>query len=179
MHKLFSLLATATILTSGCTTAYITPMAVTEPQRADFTRDESAPSNQKSFFLPHDWQYNNWVIKKGSKVTFYDNGFGEFSGRIFSQFTTSPDTVHFQSIQYGADGNRLFSFPDRSVGYPLHIRLSYQDYPYDEKFAYDKRFFNDIHDAKFFARTRLKSENVGDPENRLTHSSGITVIDRP
>ena len=177
IHRLLPLLATLTVINSACTTTYVTPMAVTEPLRIDFTPDPSVPATQKAFTLPRDWQYNNWVLKKGTTITFYENGFGEFEGRIFSQFSTSPDEIHLQSIQYGADGNRLFSFPGRDTGFPLHVRNSHQDYPYNQKFAYDKRFFEDIHDVKFFARARMKSENIGSPESRLTHSNSTTSLD--
>lgn len=162
---------------SSCTTTYVTPMAVTQTTRADVIADETAPANQKVFHLPHDWQYNNWVIKRGSKITFHSDGIGEFDARVFSQFTTSPDEVHFQSIQYGKDGNRLFSFPETEVGYPLHIRSSYQDFPYSVRFAFDPRFFDDITEAKFFARVRMKSENIGPPEQYSAHSSSSTHLD--
>ncbi len=176
-------LSTATLLLSipiaitSCTTTYVTPMAVSQTTRADVTLDQTTPSNQKTFLLPHDWQYNNWVIKRGSKITFYSDGIGEFEARVFSQFTTSPDEVHFQSIQYGKDGNRLFSFPETEVGYPLHIRSSYQDFPYNVRFAFDPRLFDDINEAKFYARVRMKSENIGLPEDYAAYSSPSTRLD--
>jgi hypothetical protein len=162
---------------SSCTTTYLTPMAVTQTTRGDVTLDQTTPSNQKTFLLPHDWQYNNWVIKKGSQITFYSDGIGEFEACVFSQFTTSPDEVHFQSIQFGKDGNRLFSFPETEVGYPLHIRASYQDFPYNVRFAFDPRFFDDINEAKFFARVRMKSENIAPPDQYSSHSSSSTHLD--
>jgi len=162
---------------SGCTTTFVTPMAVTQTTRADVVLDQTAPASQKSFLLPNDWQYNNWVIKKGSKITFFSDGMGEFDARIFSQFTTSPDEVRFQSFQYGRDGNLLFTFPETEVGYPLHMRASYRDYPYHVRFAFDPRFFDDINEAKFFARVRMKSENIGAPEKISSHSSSTTSLD--
>ncbi|MEM0895798.1 MAG: hypothetical protein AAGJ79_02850 [Verrucomicrobiota bacterium] len=175
------ILAFLAALLAGCTQTYVTPMAVAQPRRADFSDDQSAIPPQKSFFLPGDWQYNNWVMKKGTKITFYADGFGEFEGTVYSQMSSSPDELHFQAIQYGKDGNRLFTFPASDVGHPIHIRHSFNDYPQTVRFAYNKKYFDSIHDCKFHARMRLKAENFEGttPSSRRTHSIGHTTFDMP
>ncbi len=165
-------------LLSGCTQTFVTPMAVAQPRRADTTTNQSEVAGQKTFFLPRDWQYNNWVMKKGTKITFYADGFGEFESVVFTHLTSSHDTIHFQAIQYGLDGNRLFTFPGADTGHPLHVRQSFQDHPQKARFAFDKRFYDSIHDCKFYARTRMKSENAGSTSPG-THSSTNTTFDMP
>ncbi|MEM7143692.1 MAG: hypothetical protein AAF591_01065 [Verrucomicrobiota bacterium] len=151
---------------AGCTTTYITPLAVALPKRLDAAVSQSAVASEKTFILPHNWQYGNWIMKEGAKITFYSDGFGTFEATVFSQFGVGPDELHFQSIQYAKDGNALFTFPGTDVGMRMAMRNTFTDYPYKANFAFDQRFFDDIYDVKWFGRLRLKSENVGSPMAR-------------
>ncbi|MEM8953089.1 MAG: hypothetical protein AAGD22_02960 [Verrucomicrobiota bacterium] len=157
----WGLVAVAVTLTS-CTTTYITPLAVALPKRLDAAVSQSAVASEKTFILPHNWQYGNWIVKEGAKITFYADGFGTFEATVFSQFGVGPDELHFQSIQYAKDGNALFTFPGTDVGMRMTMRNTFTDYPYKANFAFDQRFFDDIYDVKWFGRLRLKDENVGD-----------------
>jgi hypothetical protein len=146
----------------GCTTTYVTPTAVASPARADRTRDQSIPAETKTFSLPNDWQYGPWIMKRGASVEFRADGTGHFSCKLYSQATSpSPIELHFQSIQFGRDGNRLFTFPLRDDGIALHIRRPYTDFVYDIDFGFDPRLFSDIQEAKFYARVLLDEEQMG------------------
>jgi hypothetical protein len=161
---------------ASCTTTYITPMAVSQPKRLDLAQSQSATPLSKTFSLPRDWQYDSWVMKKGSNITFNADGTGTFSITAYSQFTKQHDELHFQSIQYGADGNTLFVVPGSDVGYPIHLRGSYRDFVYTGRFGFDRRYFPYIEDVKFFARLYLMPGTVGHPHRSKTRSEGSTSI---
>lgn len=164
-----------TLSLASCTTTYITPMAVSQPKRLDLSMSQSATPYSKTFVLPHDWQYDSWVMKKGTQITFNADGTGVFNVTAFSQFTKKHDELHFQSIQYGIDGNTLFVVPGADVGYPIHLRGSFRDFVYTGRFGFDKRYFNHINDVKFFARLYLMPDTVGHPHRSTTRSEGTTT----
>ncbi len=154
-------LGLAMLVLPACTTTYITPMATASPARVDKTRDQAVPADTKVFSLQRDWQYGPWIMKRGAQILFRSDGTGEFSGTVYAQTDTAPQELHFQSIQYGLDGNRLFSFPQRDVGFRMIMRRSNTDYVYNQSFGFDERHFDHIHSVKFFARLRLDDEHVG------------------
>jgi hypothetical protein len=161
---------------SSCTTTYITPMAVSQPKRLDLAPSQSATPYSKTFRLPHDWQYDSWVMKKGTQITFNADGTGVFDATVYSQYTRQHDELHFQSVQYGVDGNTLFTVPGSDVGYPLHIRGAFRDQVYTGRFGFDKRYFPYINDVKFFARLYLMPGTTGHPHSFKTRSEGLTSI---
>ncbi len=146
---------------AACTTTYITPVSVADTRRVDITENQEIPAGEKVFTLPNDWQWGPWVMRGGAKITFREDGTGNFECRVYAQYNTTPEELHFQSIQYAKDGNRLFSFPGKAVGYVMAIRTPYTDYPYNASFGFDERHFEHIDSVKFYARTRLKEEHVG------------------
>lgn len=160
----------------SCTTkTYITPMAVAQPNRVDFSADQSLPADVKTFTLPADWQYGTWVVKKGATIQFNRDGTGEFSAVIFSQHVGSPDELHFQSVQYGIDQNVLFTFPGSEVGLRMGLRESFRDFPYETRFGFDPRLFDSIVDVKFLARLRLNGDSVGEPLEAGTSKVGYST----
>lgn len=163
MNKPTALLLLAATLSgmAACTTTFITPISVAETRRVDHTQDQAIPAGEKVFTLPNDWQWGPWVMRRGARIIFREDGTGEFMGRVYAQYNTTPEELHFQSIQYAKDGNRLFSFPGTDVGYRMPIRTPFTDYAYNASFGFDARHFEHIDSVKFYARTRLKEEHVG------------------
>lgn len=158
---LIALLAAAASL-GGCSTTYVTPTAVAYPTRMDKTRDQSLPADTKTFTLPNDWQYGSWIMKRGASIAFRADGTGHFNGRLYSPARAeTPIELHFQSIQFGRDGNRLFAFPLRNDGVALIIRRPFTDHEFDIDFGFDPRLFADIQVAKFFARVELDPQQMG------------------
>jgi hypothetical protein len=151
------------LLCGGCTTTYITPISTAMPELIISSPEQTIPATQKTFELKRDWQYGPWVMKKGAKIVFYSDGLGTFDATVYSQYNTTTDILHFQSIQYGSDANRLFAFPKDDVGLRLHMRAPWTDYKYTVNFGYDARYFDEIDHVKFLGRLRLQDSNVGDP----------------
>lgn len=177
MKRQYLLLAPITAicsLMSACTTTYVTPMAVCHPRRLDVSPSQSVMAPGKTFTIPHDWQYDSWVMKKGARITFFEDGTGEFNGTVFSQYSTQHDELHFQSVQYGVDGNALFTFPGSDVGHVLHIRGSMRDFPYTVRFSFNRAYYPYIHDVKFMARLRLApgTTSYGLTSNRKARNVG-------
>lgn len=173
MKNLLLLLPLALGMLNSCTTTYITPMAVSQPKRMDFAPDQSVPANQKTFVLPHDWQYGSWSMKKGCLITFNQDGTGFFNGTIYSQHANeTPEEVHLQAVTYGADGNTLFTFPGSDVGFPIHVRRSQHDQIAEARFGFDQRYFAYIQDVKFFARARLNGLMMGQTANHQVSKVG-------
>ena len=153
-HFLPPLAAIFALACTACHTLEPPPMATARPSPllpVDKLADTAA---EKSFVLNADWSEGAWVIKRGATITFRPDGTGHFSAVVFCSQDIGVDEIRFQSIQYGADGNTLFAFPDNAVGYPLHIRRKSKDYPYDVKFGFDSRYFDSIVRSKFFATLR-------------------------
>jgi hypothetical protein len=167
----------ALFASAACTTTYVTPLAVAQPNRVDLAADQSVPPGEKVFVLPRDWQYGTWVIKKGATLTFRADGLGSFSCVAFSQFNVSSDELHLQAISYGRDGNALFAVPGSDTGMPLHLRQPNRDFPYDAKFGFDPRYFDSIHDVKFLGRLRLVAEHMGHPQARRASLFGWRTLD--
>ncbi len=162
MKRTTLLLLSASLLgISACTTTYITPISVAETRRVDVTNGQEIPAGEKTFTLPKDWQWGPWVVRRGATITFREDGTGIFSCRLYSQFNTTPENLHFQAIAYSKDGNRLFAFPGRDTGLSMAIRTPFTDYPYDVPFGYDKRHFEFIDSVKFYGRLRLQKAHVG------------------
>ncbi len=148
-------LLSAVFAAAGCHTLPVPPMATTSPHPllpVDKLEGEHA---EKTFVLGSDWSHGPWVLKRGAKISFRPDGTGHFSAVVYAREDIGVDELHFQSIQYGADGNVLFAFPDNPVGYPLHIRRPLKDFPYDADFGFDPRHYHSISEAKFFARLRI------------------------
>jgi len=173
--------ASAALLLSGCTTTYVTPIAVTTLKRTDSGPGQDALADSKTFTLPHDWQFGAWVMKRGARIVFNADGTGTFSGVIYATQTASPygDMLHLQSIQYGRDGNRLFSFPGTDTGAGLGLRSAHRDFPYDASFGFDARYFERIDSVKWFARLRFQDENVGHPHAKRTSQVATSVVGSP
>ncbi len=162
---------------SGCVTTYVTPIATTDTRRLDTAPDQSALSISKTFYLPHDWQYGPWIMKRGAKITYFENGMGRFTGKVYTQNATSVDHLHFQALAYGKDGNLLFGFPGNDTGYPMRLATTFRDYPYTADFAFDSRYFMDIDTVKFYARHRLTTGHVGERRAKRTSFISRTFID--
>lgn len=162
---------------AGCTTTYVTPIAVTRPLRLDTSVDQSFQAGEIVFALPNDWQYGTWVMKEGARIVFHADGWGSFSCTLYSQFADSADELHFYAVAYGRDGNQLFIVPGRDTGMALALRRSWTDYPYDAKFSFDPRLFDRIHDVKFYARLRLKEGSLGAGADRQTTVAGVPMDD--
>lgn len=169
-------LALAALGLGSCTTTYVTPMAVSQPKRLDLAQSQSATPFAKTFQLPRDWQYDSWVMKQGSEITFNADGTGVFNATVFSQYTKQADELHFQSVQYGVDGNTLFVVPGSDVGYPLHIRGAFRDHVYTGRFGFDKRYFPYINDVKFYARLYLMPGTTGRPHAAGTRAAAWTRV---
>ncbi len=160
--------AAVLLFCGGCTTTYITPLSTAMPELTISSPDQTIPATQKTFELKHDWQYGPWVMKKGAKIIFYSDGLGTFEGTVYSQYNVTTEILHFQSIAYGADGNRLFAFPKADVGMRMHIRGPWTDYVYTTNFGYDARYFDNIDHVKFLARLRLQDVHTGAPQGYPT-----------
>lgn len=182
IHRPFSMILFAALLElAGCTTTYVTPVAVTTLQRDDHAPAQDAPVASKSFTLPHDWQFGIWVVKRGARIVFNADGTGTFSGVLFAHQTTAAygDMLHLQSIQYGPDGNRLFAFPGTDVGAAMGLRSPYRDFPYDIAFGFDPRYFSRIDSVKWYARLRMLDQQRGHPQAKRTSQVGETTIGSP
>lgn len=179
---LFSVFGVALALT-GCVVTYVTPIAVSDTKRMDTTPDQASLSVFKTFYLPNDWQYGPWIMKRGSKITYFENGMGRFSGSVYTQYSTVTDHLHLQALAYGKDGNLLFGFPGNDTGFPMRLATSYRDYPYTADFAFDPRYFHDIDTVKFYARHRLRSQHVGERRSKrasyISRSRGDTARQPP
>ncbi len=169
--------ASVAVLFAGCTTTYITPLYTAQPELIIDSPDKTIPATSKTFLLKRNWEYGPWVVKKGAQIVFYADGLGTFSGTVYSQYNLATEILHFQSIQYSADGNRLFSFPGTDVGARMHIRNPWTDYKYDINFGYDRRYFDDIDHVKWLARLRLRETGFGDPEAMTTNFKAGTTVD--
>ena len=160
-----SLFAIAAICLSvaACRTLSVPPMAVISAEPLLPVDKLADTPTGKTFTLRGDWAHGAWVIKKGASITFQPDGIGRFSAVVYCREDVGVDEIRFQAIQYGADGNTLFAFPDNPVGYPLHVRSAAKDFPYDVSFGFDPRYFNSIEESKFFARLRLHEGSVANP----------------
>ena len=178
--SLFGCLA-AMLATAGCTTTYVTPVAVTTLRRVDVSAGQDTAVASKTFTLPNDWQFGVWVMRRGAQIVFNADGTGTFSAVIYATQTGGAygDMLHLQSIQYGRDGNRLFTFPGTDVGAAMGLRSAFRDFPYDAAFGFDPRQFERIDSVKWYARLRLQQENLGHPQARRTSQVTDTVIGSP
>lgn len=116
---------------------------------------------EKTFELRHDWVHGAWVLKQGARISFRPDGTGDFGAVIYATTPVGFDELRLQSVQYGADNNLLFAFPDNPVGYPLYVRRPAKDYHYNANFGFDPRLFDSIDHVSFFARMRIHGT---DPE---------------
>jgi hypothetical protein len=180
--KKYLMLASAALLAlGGCTTTYVTPVAVTTLRRVDTSAGQDQGASSKTFTLPNDWQFSVWVIKRGANIVFNADGTGTFSGVIYAHQTASAygDMLHLQSIQYGRDGNRLFTFPGNDIGAAMGLRAPFRDFPYDVAFGFDPRQFERIDSVKWYARLRMLDQNIGHPHAKRTSQVGDTVAGSP
>jgi len=175
------LCAAAFLGLAGCTTTYVTPVAVTTLQRVDSAPSQDTTAVSKTFTLPHDWQFGVWVVKRGAKIVFHVDGTGDFSGVVYAHQTATSygDMLHLQSIQYGRDGNRLFAFPGTDVGAAMGLRSAYRDFPYDAAFGFDPRYFERIDTVKWYARLRMLEKNMGHPQAKRTSQVTESVVGSP
>jgi hypothetical protein len=152
---------------SSCQSTVWTPAAsVSAVRESAGAFDTNAPA--KTFVIKRDWQDGDWIVKKGAKITFRQDGLGSFSGRIYTLQAARKQEFHFQSVQYGRDGNLLFTAPAADLGYSIHARNAEQDYAVDFDFGFDARHFAYIERVLYTARIRKPKNSAGSTANRAS-----------
>lgn len=108
---------------------------------------------RKVFGLNTDLHGNGWVMRKGTQIAFGNDGRAELDTIIYATDELNlPNAIQLQSVQYGPDGNILFSVPGNDVGHSLHMRYPRRDYPNKVLFGYKSAYFPQITTVKFAAR---------------------------
>lgn len=108
---------------------------------------------RKVYGLNSDLRGNGWVMRKGTKISFGNDGGVELDTIVFATDELNlPNAIQLESIQYGPDGNTLFSVPGNDVGHSLHLRHPRRDYPNKVLFGYKSAYFPRITTVKFAAR---------------------------
>jgi hypothetical protein len=161
---------------SACQTMIWTPASTISTVRENI---ETAPADgaSKQFVTKSAWRDGDWVMKKGATIAFRSDGFGSFSGRLYTVRPARKQEFHFQSVQYGRDGKLLFSAPAADLGYAIHARNAEQDYPVDFNFGYDRRHFEFIERALFTARIRMPADSRTRSRSQITRSSSAITLE--
>jgi hypothetical protein len=126
----------------------------TMPASLEKSANPAGVSPTRQYVTKADWHDGDWVMKKGATIAFRADGLGSFSGRLYTVRPARNQELHFQSVQYGRDGNLLFAAPAADLGHAIHARSYGQDYPVDFNFGYDARQFPYIERVLFTARIR-------------------------
>jgi hypothetical protein len=119
------------------------------------TLSSHADSNEfrKVFTLDSDMHGNGWVMRKGTKISFSNDGGCELDTLVYAKEELNlPNAIQLESVQYGPDGNVLFSVPGNDIGHSLHLRHPKRDYPYKQLFGFKSAYFPRITTVKFACR---------------------------
>jgi hypothetical protein len=96
---------------------------------------------------------NGWVMRKGTKISFTNDGGCELDTLVYAtEGLNLPNAIQLESVQYGPDGNVLFSVPGNDIGHSLHLRHPKRDYPYHQFFGFKRAYFSRITTVKFACR---------------------------
>ncbi len=136
------------------------------PAYAQKLENPASISSTKEYVTKADWVDGDWVIKKGAKITFRQDGLGSFTCRAYTVAAARRQEFHFQSLQYGRDGNLLFAAPAADLGYSIHARNADQDYAVDFDFGFDARQFAYIERVLYTARIRKPKNSLVSSTNR-------------
>ncbi len=145
------------LLGTGCSLLYPPPASYTVVSTQLDRLPESTEFN-KVFGLNSDVHGNGWVMRKGTKISFSNDGRCELDTVVYAnQGLNLPNAIQLEVVQYGPDGNVLFSVPGNEIGHALHLRHPRRDYPYKELFGYKSAYFPRITTVKFAARLLSES----------------------
>ena len=156
--------ALASIALPACQTPSATPLVATYMQPLIAEKNPggfveiSSISQERSFVLPEDWRFGSWVIERGGRLTFREDGLGEFVGRISSQDDRGVEELHLIALPFGNDENVLFRAPGADTGFQLNTRRPFHERTFSERFGFDEKQFTEIQDVKLFARLRIPPE---------------------
>lgn len=156
---------------SACQTAVWTPVSTISTVRDDLVKT-SNDAMTKQFVTRSEWRDGDWVMKRGATIAFRSDGFGSFSGRLYTTRAVPRQTFHFQSVQYGRDGNILFAAPAADLGHAIHARHAERDYPVDFNFGFDARQYEFVQRALFTARIRMPA---GSQKTSRTETTFVSV----
>ncbi len=143
---------TASLLLFACAGCASKPASYTVVSTT-LTKHADSTEFRKVFALNADLQGNGWVMRKGTRIAFGSDGSVELDTIAYAlDGLPLPNAIQLESIQYGPDGNVLFSVPGNDVGHPLHLRHAHRDYPCNVRFGYKRAYFDRITKVKFAAR---------------------------
>jgi len=143
----------ATFLFLGLGCSYFNPPKNYTVVSTHLDRHSDTNEFRKVYSLDSDVHGNGWVMRKGTKITFSSDGGCELDTIVYaSEGLNLPNAIQLECVQYGPDGNILFSVPGNDIGHSLHLRHPRRDYPNKVLFGYKGAYFPRITTVKFAAR---------------------------